>query len=947
MKRIEKIYNYMIKNSKNLTKEDILSNKGFTALQIGEELNLLRNNVSKELNILCKNNKVIKIKSKPVIYYPREFFEKTLSIKLKDDISEIYNIQALLNKKEKIEAKSPFNYLIGHNRSLKNQIEQAKAALMYPPNGLHTLIIGSTGVGKSLFANIMYQYAKYKNKLSQDAPFIVFNCADYSNNPQLLLSHIFGHVKGSFTGADNNTEGIIQKADGGILFLDEIHRLPPEGQEMIFYFMDTGSYNKLGETGRGHKAKVLLIGATTEDPNSALLNTFMRRIPVIVKIPDFNERTLEDQIELVEFLFRQEAQRINKPIKISSEAVKAFIGSTSYGNAGQLKSNIQLACAKGFLNTLNSGDIININLDILPSNIKKGIVSFSNNKNNKNNIWSLIPNTITIDPNNYLPFEYMSFENDSYEPPINIYDTIEKRAGELKNKGMTDEDIKSYIASDINNDLNKFYNNLKKNKNIKEGLLKIVDKDIVEFSEEIKILVEERLNKPLNERFIYATSLHLSSLFKRLKSKTDRLNSYIEIPISTNSKEYKIAKEIHYLIEKRFNLTIPKIEVEYLALILTSIQDSSVQKRVGIVVAAHGDSTATSMVNVAKKLFETDNILAVDMPLEKKPFDILEEVISKVKQVDEGKGVLLLVDMGSLNSFGDVITERTDIITRSIDMVSTPLVLEAARKCSLYDTDLISVHSYLLKDFRGYTTSREEDNYINDGVIVTICSSGKGTAIKLKELVDNIINTMPDYNITVIPIGVKDINKSINEILKSNKIIAIIGIVNPNLGFPFISIEDLINGTGEAKLKNIIKGKNISYTDKNNIIALETLCKQSLRELITFLNPEKIYPLLKNFIDFIENSLDIRYKNNKRLSIMTHLACALERVILKNELTYNGKSNPLDKLYFDTLKDANLIFKKALSLELSEDELYYMVDIIKEYQLTDTFNAYVTEIPKN
>ncbi|MBU5453820.1 PRD domain-containing protein [Caproiciproducens sp. MSJ-32] len=93
--------------------------------------------------------------------------------------------------------------------------------------------------------------------------------------------------------------------------------------------------------------------------------------------------------------------------------------------------------------------------------------------------------------------------------------------------------------------------------------------------------------------------------------------------------------------------------------------------------------------------------------------------------------------------------------------------------------------------------------------------------------------------------------------------------------------------------------------------------------------------------------IQVEYKNNKRLSIMTHLACALERVILKNELSYNAKRNPLDKLYFDTLKDANLIFKKALSLELSEDELYYMVDIIKEYQLTDTFNAYVTEIPKN
>ena len=57
------------------------------------------------------------------------------------------------------------------------------------------------------------------------------------------------------------------------------------------------------------------------------------------------------------------------------------------------------------------------------------------------------------------------------------------------------------------------------------------------------------------------------------------------------------------------------------------------------------------MVAVAKKLFDADNIIAVDMPLERTPSDILESVIEKVKAVDEGKGVLLLVDMGSLNSF--------------------------------------------------------------------------------------------------------------------------------------------------------------------------------------------------------------------------------------------------------------------------------------------------------
>ena len=84
----------------------------------------------------------------------------------------------------------------------------------------------------------------------------------------MLISQIFGHAKGAFTGADTEKDGLVVKANNGILFLDEIHRLPPEGQEMIFYFIDTGTYNKLGDTDRKRSSKVLIIGATTEEPGS-------------------------------------------------------------------------------------------------------------------------------------------------------------------------------------------------------------------------------------------------------------------------------------------------------------------------------------------------------------------------------------------------------------------------------------------------------------------------------------------------------------------------------------------------------------------------------------------------------------------------------------------------------------------------------------------------------
>jgi transcriptional regulatory protein LevR/transcriptional regulator with AAA-type ATPase domain len=926
MKQIDKIYDYILSNSKAFTKEKLLEIKGFSAQEVGEHLQILRSNVSRELNTLYREKKIIKIKNRPVLYFDREQFTKILNVTLNDDCEQGIEINDFINLLEDKGDKSPFNSLIGFNASLKNQIEQAKAALLYPPNGLHTLIIGSTGVGKSLFANMMYRYYKNIKELPEDTPFIIFNCADYFNNPQLLLSHIFGHVKGAFTGAEKEKEGIVEKADGGILFLDEIHRLPPEGQEMVFYFMDTGTYNKLGETDRHRKASVLLIGATTEDPNSTLLNTFIRRIPITITIPSFNERQFNEKLELVQYLLSKEAQRVNKTIKISSEAIKALIGSTTYGNVGQLKSNIQLVCAKGFFNCINTNKNIDINLSILPSNIKSGILAFSNLTKDKTSMWNVIPNSITINPDGNKTF----LETEDYETPFNIYRIIENKTSVLQEEGMNDEEIKKFITTDINIHLKQFYDRFKNDVNRREGLLKIVDRNIVDFSEEIKILAEKKLDKKLNERFIYATSLHFSALFNRIKKNTVSFESNIDLAISIESKEYEVAKEIHAIIEKKFNLNIPNVEIEYLALLLNSIQESSRQERIGVIVASHGANIATSMVSIAKKLFEADNILAVDMPFERSPADVLDIVIEKVKQVDEGKGVLLLVDMGSLNSFADVISEKTGINIKSIDMVSTPLVLEAVRKCSVCDVDLNSVYSYLLTDFRGYTNNITKQTIEKNKAIVTLCSTGKGAAIKLKELVETVTNNIGAEDVNVISLGLKNLNQSISHISEENNILAVIGITNPNIGIPFISIEQLIDGTGENILISIIKGKKVSTINKGDKqIIFKNLCIQTITEFITFLNPKKIYSILDEFINLIEKSLNLNFENPVKLRIMFHVACALERMILNNGLMYEGDNINLDKKIVESIKEASLIFKSALSINLTEDEVYYIADIIR------------------
>lgn len=154
---------------------------GVTAQDLADLLGYSRANVSHELNKLTLSGKVKKVHGKPVRFYPVEQPHnecKPASAPLK----------AVTNDTPK---KSVLGKFSEDNPSLYAAIEQAKAAVLYPPNGMNILILGETGVGKSMFAELLYDFAKDNQLVKNNSNLIVFNCADYANNPQLLVSQGF------------------------------------------------------------------------------------------------------------------------------------------------------------------------------------------------------------------------------------------------------------------------------------------------------------------------------------------------------------------------------------------------------------------------------------------------------------------------------------------------------------------------------------------------------------------------------------------------------------------------------------------------------------------------------------------------------------------------------------------------------------------------------------
>jgi formate hydrogenlyase transcriptional activator len=240
--------------------------------------------------------------------------------------------------REEIERSSMFEEIVGSSEALRRVLAQVSKVA---PTDSTVLISGETGTGKELIARAIHSRSNRSTRA-----FIRVNCAAIS--PSLIASELFGHERGSFTGAHQRRLGRFESADGGTIFLDEIGEIPPETQVALLRVLQEHEFERVGGN-QTVPVDVRVLAATNKDLRAAVADGTFRqdlfyRLNVFpIQVPALRDR-VDDIPLLVEYLVDRYAKKAGKRIRsISKKTLDLFQGYEWPGNIRELQNVVERA----------------------------------------------------------------------------------------------------------------------------------------------------------------------------------------------------------------------------------------------------------------------------------------------------------------------------------------------------------------------------------------------------------------------------------------------------------------------------------------------------------------------------------------------------------------------------------------------------------------------------
>ncbi|MGG7059024.1 PRD domain-containing protein [Clostridium tertium] len=852
---------------------------GLQTKTIAESLGLHRSNVSTILNELVKEGRLIKTTTRPVYYKIPEAIQ--------------YSTE-----------NSCFAQLIGYNGTLKNAVQLAKAAILYPRSSLNVLLSAKTGCGTSYFASLMFQFAKSKGILAQNAPYVKVDCRHYSKNVSVLSEELFGG------GGDLNKSCFV-KAQGGMLFLNNIDLLDAKQQSRLFAFLDSGKIYSEDKSESIDCNDLFLVLACS--PQSSL--EINRIIPVTIELPELKDHSMKERFELINHFFKVEASNSDRCIEVTTEAIKALLLSDFTYNIKGLELEIKTACANAYLRVVNEAEQgLCVCVNDFKGEVRKGLLNL---KGYDNETYVLLGNrdSIIYDKKaTILGYDEFNYGDD-------MYSEIKKQYDELNNLGINDSSIKDVMNNHISNLFKKYnyYSGLNDSNNL-EQLSKIVDKKVIDIVTHFLNNTKKELRRDIKPSIFYGLCLHINSLLTLNFDKQRMDNDQIVKIIQDYPREYASSVQLATILKENLDLNLPIHEIVLIAMFLIELDESKDNGHPVLLYIMHGNETASSLKDVTNSLTQCNNAYSYDLALDIGSKQAIGEIKSLIKKIDCGKGVIVIYDMGSIKTMIETISEEIDVKVRCINIPITLVGIDVARKCSM-ESDIDYVYHMANLEINKMRENTEKHN----NIIVTLCHTGEGGAIQLKNYIDQYSNL--GMKTIALSISNRDeLLKEVSTLKRMYNIHSFIGTYNPKLfGIPFISIEKIFESIKEdldrILMFHPVKSKLCDY---NKIY-------EHLEEEFKYVSISKLKTVLPGIID--EFSLLYSLTEDQRMGLFMHLACLVERLVQGKSAKNNKYKDKIISIFEDEYQSTVRILKvleKTFKIIIDDNEISTIIMIIKK-----------------
>lgn len=840
---------------------------------IAKQLRLQRTYVSTILNELVKDRYLSKSEGRPVIYRLTDSFDN--------------------------EAKwAGFKHFIGSDETLKTQIQQMKAAIMYPKRQHLFLIIGNHGTRKKEFISLIAQLARHSQVEAPESELVEINCMKYE---RLAETELISQLKEDFS----------RLSATATVWLNHFEVVPRHLIEEIKVIANEYL-----------QASYLICSITSSD------RYLEKYFDLTVSLPDYSEYTLNERVQTVISIVNKQVITLNRKIQFDSLIMRCFLDYRPEFNFESLEKDIVMSCANAYRRSveIEQEEELVIYISDLPDKVRQGMLLSANNNNS---LQSFPPNKQIIcegDKYSLKEAHMPRKKNDKFS----IAHTLQEIIEDLKLQGVDDQEISHYISIDFFFYLQQYIDSVSSDLNDEMKLRRYVGKKIMDLTKELLDRASIKLNRIYSQQTYSGFCVFLFEISKRKRIHYPVSKKTIDEVKEFCQPEFELAGVFQDELEKRWHIEISEQESVIMAIFLldTYLRKYKIQKKLPILVVMHGEGVASNLCESISQMVANSNLDYYEVKLGDNNVDTYHKYREKLLSIADKQGVLVFYDFASIKEMSQLISRETNIPIKMIELPSSLFIIEAIKK-SAVQNDLNSLYQSTVQTYQQYFPMLERKYSPNKKKfsIITLCKQGDVEAIQLQGYVQKRI-WLPE-EVSVIPIDTDDkefLLSEVDEINKTSQILCIIGTYNPRfVNIPFISM---------AKFLTIPKDKLNFFLYFGDLPIKDT--KRSYESIARFLTEETSVvdiPKLKSAVDlFFSDKWVETFSPDIEAELATFLFIGLliEGKILQHE---NAREEvallAANKKIYNSLLDFAAVIEREQYFKLTDGDLAKVVQIIK------------------